>query len=185
MKDDTLALKPREMQKLTFADLGGDYYRLGVVGDGSCFFHSLCAALNYKKYNCMTEKEQRAMIQGFRCGFSVEFKNDKDEFCSISHWADKNLIEKVSKYLNINILFVNLENDKPYCGVHGKETIEGIQQKNEFSQPTIVIMWVNKNTHFEPLITLENDEIKGLFDPKNPKDIQFIKEIVKFYLNNC
>jgi hypothetical protein len=193
---DSAALRPKQTAPLKFLEnleAGDDtlkeelkyYCRMGVVGDGSCFFHSLCAALDYKDYNSMTEKEQRDMILSFRCGFSKFYENDKKDFCTLTKWADKNLIQKVSKFLKINILFIDLEKDEPYCGVHGKETIKGIKKKQEFTEPTIVIMWVHKNTHFEPLVKIKNKQIQGLFNPSDPTDIEFIKAIVNFYITSC
>jgi hypothetical protein len=55
----------------------GRWARVGVIGEGSCFFHSLCFATNRDNYVIKNEKEQMEIAQGFRCHtFKQKFTED-------------------------------------------------------------------------------------------------------------
>lgn len=181
------ALTPGKVEKLpsTLPPFLQSYYRMGVIGDGSCFFHSLCCSLNYQQYNSKTDIEKRAMVAKFRCGFSKIYPENTQEFCTVKKWADRNLIEKTAKYLQMNIMFINTKTKSVYCGVHGEETIDGILGYGDFSQPTVVVMWVSNNQHFEPLVKVEDGKPCGFFVPSNKEDKKFITDLVHWYTTEC
>lgn len=183
----------------------GRFARMGVQGDGSCFFHSVCAMLNYNNYLFLNEKKQRDVAYAYRCGFAKKFtdaeyaifskksnspksfKQEKDGFCSPKVWADEVMIRHASKVLNINLIFIDLRRNKAYCGVHGEKTVEELSAGSLLSQSTGIVAWIN-NTHFEPIVRVEDSltgEITTLFDPSIPKDASFIQSLMKKYQRDC
>ena len=45
----------------------GRWARVGVIGEGSCFFHSICYVTNRDNYVTKNEKDQMSIAQTFRC----------------------------------------------------------------------------------------------------------------------
>jgi hypothetical protein len=45
----------------------GRWARVGVIGEGSCFFHSICFVTNRDNYVNKNEKDQMAIAATFRC----------------------------------------------------------------------------------------------------------------------
>ena len=180
-------------------------YRIGVPGDGSCFFHSLCAALNIEDYLSKCVKKQHEIGHRFRCGFtkniSIEdwsqfcnksglestnacsstLKELKNRFCNHKVWADQPVIQYTMDKLGINIIFIDERMHKLFCGVNGS---------SPNTQPTIIIMWVDRR-HFEPLARLSgyrDNNIVGmqmLFDPSDKKDNIITIDFVNKYKDEC
>jgi hypothetical protein len=56
-----------------------EFGRVGVIGDGSCFFHSMCIAM-YPKYFEMKERKQRQdFVMQLRCDIGNSFTQDEYE----------------------------------------------------------------------------------------------------------
>jgi hypothetical protein len=169
--------------------------RLGVHGDGTCFFHSLCAALNEERYLYRDSPTQQDIGHRFRSKFTQNitperwdtFKRENKvqnavtidklvtQFHDDQHWADETMIKLVSDVLELNILFIDMDKSKMYCGVRGEK-----------DEPLIVILWVN-HSHFEPMFRILDEDIQShklltqfkfsLFDKQD-------KEVVDIMMSN-
>lgn len=130
----------------------GRYARYGVIGDGSCFFHSVCVVLNYKGYVTAARERQAALAHEFRCRFQAKF--DKHAFayfaggttahkgyaetkagmCKPDVWADETIIKHAAHVLGLNIIFVDFDRaGKLYCNVHGAETLRATSPRRKGS----------------------------------------------------
>ena len=186
----------------------GRFGRMGVQGDGSCFFHSVCALTNRDGYLFHTPKRQQEIAYEFRCQFSKrftkaeyeslssksrspkDFEDEHDGFCSPEVWADEVMIRFASKALNLNLIFLDLDNGRAYCGVHGEATVAGMQSGDMASvaQPTGIVAWVD-HRHFEPIVRIDDAErglITTLFEPaKSERDAQLVQRIMDTYASAC
>ena len=174
-------LMPSAMTGAFFS--GNRMFRHGVWDDGSCFFHSIASALNYKGYNQLSPDKRRVAGRRLRCGVwkhlnqlawakvwarrgidpgavHRELADMKTMFADHKTWADVHMILYVMDKLNINVIFFDLENESIYCGVRGYDA--GRQQ-------TVLIAWVG-HTHFEPLCRLDpsTQAYQSLFSSKDP-----------------
>jgi hypothetical protein len=178
---------------------------MGVQGDGSCFFHSVCALLNEKNYLFKNEDEQKEIAYALRCSMKQSFTREayhraalhhpeKDTyeqklkaFCTPKVWADETMIRFASKILNINLIFIDMMNGHAYCGVHGIETIEGLHELDRVKQPTGVVAWI-EHRHFEPIIKINKvgeteGQITTLF--RGDTDKHVIYSIMSEYVQGC
>lgn len=176
--------------------------RFGVLGDGSCAYHSICAALNLDSYNSVPEKQQKEIAYKFRCSFRDGLTHEKlkkilsrnrskspttlaqveTALCDPKIWADETTIRLVGDSIGVNMIFIDTLKNKAYCGVHHEKAMS-------MQIPTMVIMWIN-HVHFEPLAILtkfheHTVEVKILLDPKNEKDLKMIKALMERYTNQC
>lgn len=211
MNNRNMGLSPLNANKLKLLPptLQKDYFqnehvvgRYGVSGDGTCFFHSVCAALNKDGYLFKANAVQRKMGHDFRCAFTKELTDAKwdkfikkhhiittttceevrKNFCNNKKWANEIMIRYVSDKLKTNIIFIDGINSKIYCGVKGRD-----------SEPLIIIMWISR-THFEPLVrvlgrgsvdtnTQNKVAVQMYFDAV--KDKNFIDHILNQYKTQC
>ena len=164
-----IKLLPVKLQEKMFGH--DDRYlfaRLGVHGDGTCFFHSLCAALNMENYLFADTATQQQIGHRYRNRFTAhitpekwsQFQRDngvtggvsveqlKEQFRDDTRWADETMIKLVSDVMELNILFIDTDNQKLYCGVRGEK-----------DEPLIVILWVN-HSHFEPMLRVLDADLK-------------------------
>jgi hypothetical protein len=176
--------------------------RFGVHGDGSCAYHSICAALNLDGYNSLPEKQQKEIAYKFRCSFSKGLTQEKlkkiisrnrskttttlsqieTALCDPKIWADETAIRLVGESIGINLIFLDTQKDKLYCGVHHEKAMT-------LQIPTMVILWIN-HVHFEPLAIItkfheHTVEVKILLDPKNEKDQRMIRCLMEKYAAQC
>lgn len=172
--------------------------RMGVHGDGTCFFHSLCAALNKDDYLTSTSKVQQQIGHHFRCDFNNyitqakwdkfkakhSVKSDWDlqelqrRFCDDKHWADETMIKLVSDTLKLNLIFIDTATSKIYCGVRGHKR-----------EPLIVILWID-HSHFEPMFRVIDEELDAkklqvqfVYDLDSDKDV--VNSILSSYSFQC
>lgn len=184
----------------------GRFARMGVQGDGSCFFHSVCSITNLNGYLFASESKQRSIAYDFRCAFAKRFTKDEyaqlsikssspksfaeehDGFCSPKVWADEVMIRHASKALDINLIFIDLQNDTAYCGVHGERALEAEKRGEQIMQKTGIVAWVG-HRHFEPIVRVddaENGIITTLFEPaENEEDAKIVQAIMKTYKESC
>jgi hypothetical protein len=184
----------------------GRFARMGVLGDGSCFFHSVCSITNLNGYLFASESKQRSIAYEFRCAFAKRFTKEEyvalsrksvspksyneehDGFCSPKVWADEVMIRHASKALDINLIFIDLENDTAYCGVHGETADEQLAAGEKIMQKTGIVAWVG-HRHFEPIIRVddaENGIITTLFEPsENKEDESVVQAIMNTYKRSC
>ena len=157
---------------------GPQYKRYGVHDDGSCFFHTVCCALNLSNCQAKTPAARQRIGHQFRRMVQRKLSEQSwDDIWTKRKLRDKNLLPKVSKvrgmlgntktwadvYMifltmdlyDLNIIFFDATSDQIYCGVRG------LQPEN---QRTLLILWVN-HAHFEPIVRV---------NPSNSKDITFL-----------
>lgn len=176
---EELALLPRWYSKYFTVKTGPVLVgRRGVHGDGSCFFHAVCVALNTENYLHVSPTEQKHIGHVFRCNFNnhitnrrwktflkkhdvqtdVTFEKLKQNFCTNHFWADELMIKLVSDVLRLDLIFLNGNTGEIYCGVHGKK-----------KDPMIVIMWI-KESHFEPVFCIRyTDHENSRHEPPTPE----------------
>ena len=176
--------------------------RRGVHGDGSCFFHSLCCAKNTNNYLSRTPQEQQQIGHKFRCKFiqhvtperwaqflksqrvrtTTSFETLKKQFCTNNHWADELMIKLVSDVLHLNLIFMNGETRRTYCGVHGVR-----------NEPMILILWL-KHSHFEPVFCVRAIKpadgssgrvVRAQFMFDHIKDKNVIDAVFRNYKRTC
>jgi hypothetical protein len=176
--------------------------RMGVHGDGSCAYHSICAALNMEGYVKECDKRQKEIAYKFRCSFREGLSVEKirqlmqkskskspiklaaieEALCNPKTWADETAIRIVGDSLGVNMIFVDTLRSKAYCGVHHEKALTHLV-------PTMVILWVG-HSHFEPisLITRVGKQVvdaRILLDPSNERDARFIRNLMERYLKQC
>lgn len=183
----------------------GRFARMGVQGDGSCFFHSVCAIMNTDNYLHATELEQRDIAYAFRCKFAKRFSRaqyaelsakssgaksfaeEHDGFCAPEVWADEVMIRYASRALDINLIFLDLENGRAYCGVHG-DAAEAEMASGAVSQATGLVAWVD-HRHFEPIVRVDDAAeglITTLFEPAHSEeDADLVEQVMKTYAKGC
>tara|TARA_B110000090_G_scaffold134221_2_gene147786 strand:- start:6299 stop:6901 length:603 start_codon:yes stop_codon:yes gene_type:complete len=134
----------------------GTYARVGTIGDGSCFFHSVCYAINKDGYIRLNQTEKKLIAHKYRQKFAAQSNKDNmlESLCARRNvcpkqedlsrklmdpktWADQEMIMWASEVLGKNIVFVddNKRGPQMYCGVHN-------------DGDTIIILWIKKS-HFE------------------------------------
>lgn len=174
--------------------------RYGVQGDGTCFYYSLCAILNIDNFINRSLSEQTEIGRGYRCNLTrditwedwqqflelkgisaskiTSLRTLKRRMCSYRVWADEPVIRYIMYKLKINLIFLDENLNKLYCGVTEPE-----------SDMTAVILWVNKS-HFEPLgrlnaLNLETDQVAIQFQFYPDSDHEFIHQLMSYYNNQC
>lgn len=180
----------------------GTVVRLGVHGEGSCFFHSLAAAINYGGYRSKPLDERGELGRAFRCKFQNHMDRDlfhkirdespenmrlpfdavHDNYCVPTEWAEETMIKYTSVHLHLNIIFIDTSTSsgKFYCPVHG----------NPVDQNTVVILWVD-HSHFEPVLFNANDTTgatrrRGMLLATNPRDAKaVIQPLMSTFGNMC
>ena len=188
----SLSMLPASVQKYFPKDV--PFVRYGTHGDGTCFFHSVCAARNEQGYLAATPAEQKRIGRAYRCNFSKQLTDEvwnefaatqgvkttpeqaRKDFCNSKHWANQEMIQFVSDKLGLNILFIDTDSSKLYCGVRGGST-----------EPLMTILWV-KHAHFEPVGAVR--KVRGvetgmqfMFDPVRDADVT--DHIMNAYQGQC
>ncbi len=171
---------------------------LGVHGDGSCFFHSLAAALNYDNYLEQPLDARQAIGQRFRCDFkahmtrgtwdsvftasphneSSSFHTVKTNICTSQVWADEAMIKFCSTHMQLNILFIDAASNKFYCPVSGHFD----------KQPTLVMLWVDR-IHFQPVVFVTKTcdshyHVRGKLDAEHGDD-EWVRGIQTNFTSQC
>jgi len=158
--------------------------RYGTIGDGSCFFHSVCLAMNYNGYTDETSKDERTrIVMELRNLLADTFESNSaenlkfiagqikqpikeyiaEEVCKKmrikSAWADEFMIRWSSHVLKRNIVFMNVSKNEnsPYCSVHSASTEKSVKHCEVPKEPMIIVAWVNSN-HFELIVRIDDIE---------------------------
>lgn len=194
-------LLPREIHERYFSGcpdvLIGHY---GVHGDGTCFFHSLCAATNKRDYLHKSSSEQQAIGHKFRCAFTDHLTDERwdrflkmrgldggtkvtgsearAQFCSSKTWADESMIKYVSDVMKLNLIFIDTQTGQIYCGVRGKK-----------SEPLIIILWID-HSHFEPVFCVRDEQLGDnklgvQFEFDETRDANIVNAIMQNYQAQC
>lgn len=205
-------LPPALVRKMFGKELAEDpeylWGSLGTIGDGSCMFHSLAAALAYfmkgqtKPYMEMTPSERSAAVAEWRCSMRDSYTREHHDrlaaklvtgrdsptphakvhkdFCDASAWANEIMIRHIMHHLKLNIVFVNCQTRALYCGVHGE------------AGRTILIAWVRRE-HFELIVRVRRTpsmkkgdrvEFNGILQPHGP-DAKWIRAIMNSHEMQC
>lgn len=185
----------------------GRFARIGTIGDGSCFFHSVCMALNPQSYRSATVENRKRMAHGLRCGFARRLTRDvyddivgvmkydktyetvKADLCKPSEWADELMIKLASTVLGVNIIFVDMSKDSVYCGVHSEKALEAAKRHQKPEVVTIVVAWV-QHAHFEVIGRIDSVgpsdvKVRLAFDPSNVEDAITIQNLMETYKSRC
>jgi len=174
--------------------------RYGVPGDGTCFYYSLCAILGHENFLQQPLEKQVDIGRAFRCNFTqgltweewtsfLQRKNLeapkiksledlKEKLCSYKVWADEPVIRFIMNKLRVNLLFLDEQLNRLYCGVTEPE-----------SDLTAVIYWVDKS-HFEPVgrinaLDVEGDQVAVQFRFVEDQDHEFIAMLERKYGLHC
>lgn len=209
-REDIFYELPNEVIKTWFKN--GRYGRMGTIGDGSCFFHSVCLALNRDNYKHeKTERRKEIAIKlrhELSENFTEEAYNDilktlvtkniktwaliKEMLAKPSTWAEEIMIKWTSKYLHINVIFLNLgdNENKMYCGVHDTSTTEALKACHKPDMITVIVAWVS-HEHFELVVRLDeirdqkSISVRTAFVPKYEKDLSSIQNVMSAYMGAC
>lgn len=192
---------PTDVQSRYFGGNPDDtFVSYGVLGEGSCFFHSCLAAMNFRGYLTQPIDKQKELAYDFRCKLKKlydkhthakhakksvsprDFDTVVADFCDKSAWADETMIRHVAQLLGVNMIFLDDKIGTLYCGLKGDDPD---------AQPCIVVRWVSRS-HFEPIMRIQDTDskrgirVRGVFVPKTDKrDRDMLEYLMKEYANQC
>lgn len=186
--------------------------RMGVHGEGSCGYHSMCAALNVDDYVHRSTEEQKRIAYDFRCRFRDSFNRATFEkirgtiatpytktyetvsegLCDPRAWADEVAIKHAANILQANILFLDLARNRFYCNVHNDKVLRAASkgQSETKNIPTILIHWVN-HSHFEVMARIlhsgpDTTDMQFIFRPYDrDEDAAIVDALMKTYTREC
>ena len=175
------------------------------IGDGSCFFHSLCAAIT-EGYDAMTKEQQtvagrhlrdqflKMMNEQLYCNTLARIRRTmkekgleelidapdswskfKNKMGNYRTWADLVIISVVGLRLQMNIIFWDSVGKQLYYGVDNFDSIEK-------GWPTILIEWEDRS-HFNLIV---KQEVQGslLVTQRQffwEKDRAFLRDLQRMY----
>ncbi len=175
---------PKALQSAFF---GPEFSRYGVHDDGSCFFHTVCSALNLG--NCRNKSAEARQRIGHQFRRSIQKQLSEENWHNIwkrrqvrdpqllpkaakvrqmlgstSTWADVYMIFVTMDLLDLNLVFFDATSDQIYCGVRGLDTQ---------NQRTVLVLWIN-HSHFEPIVRHGKDFVYDKNDP-------FVQQLMRKY----
>lgn len=155
------------------------YVRIGQHGDGSCFFCSICYAMNHDNYRNVSHRKQRKISHKYRKKFTehiseerlrkfcqhhniyppIDEESFKEQFQDTTSWADENMIKWTSEVLRKNIVFVDAETAVTIRGGSSVPQLYcGVKNVGE----TIIVLWVMRK-HFELIGKKAQSDLTTLF----------------------
>lgn len=178
-------LVPNEMQQIkversVFQNF--DLWTVGVLGDGSCFLHSILYAIN-AKYRTMNNEDRKKIVMGVRRDLALLFTEEvyqsiadgntaqlgrdnnsfsydvlKNGLLDYGHWFGIEFLQFVSNVFVINIQLVWWRDNKMQVYKSAGE------QKLLFQKGrnTIILFWQGQN-HFQPIGRKINNDIGFVF----------------------
>ena len=184
LRTGQLSALPGPLQTAFF---GPEFSRYGVHDDGSCFFHTVCCALNLG--NCRNKSAEARQRIGHQFRRSIQKRVNDENWTDIwtkrkvqdpqllpkvekvrqmlgstSTWADVYMIFVTMDLLDLNMVFFDASSDQIYCGVRGLNTS---------NQQTVLILWIN-HSHFEPIV---RNGKHFLYDKQDP----FVTQLMQQY----
>ena len=177
--------------------------RVGVHGDGSCFYHSVCFATNREDYVHQSDAMQKDIAYRYRCSMADELdavemkkivkrttskspktrKELREELCNPRVWADETAIRLFSKASGLNVIFLDMSKAELFCGVHHEDALTD-------TPDTMVVLWIT-HSHFEPLAEIVSAgdhvcEIRAVFQPsKSSTDSKLVNTLMSRYATQC
>ena len=156
-----------------FFPKGTTMCRQGVGDDGSCFYHTMAAGLNFDDWQHQASRTNKDRIglglrKGIKDATTTELWNDfwaskgvlpqtmklpkwstvEKEMARPSKWADVFHIIYTIHLLGINLIVFDFESGVIYCGTHSSSRAK--------TCPTFLMAWVGR-THFEPIFEVRDD----------------------------
>jgi hypothetical protein len=141
------------------------YMRYGTFDDGTCWFHAVVAAMNWKRFHaCRNAKERRKLGHRLRDETAARVTEDKwkkfwkrrgtapalvPPFATTRKtlrdhkaWSDVYIILfLIDSMLKCQVFFFDSTTNRLYCGVKGTTAAP---------KKTVFMLWVN-HSHFEPI----------------------------------
>lgn len=174
-----------------------DMYQCGTEPDGSCFFHTVCAAMNIEQWHNRTSDERIEIGLRFRNRIKTILTSNKwksfweeklaqedllhmmdrvpdcheiaRRLANPRDWADVWLISWTMRQLNISCIFFDQKNgSRMYCGVRGEPN----------ATTHILCLWCN-HVHFEPLLL--HDRSTGTLHTTFASDDPILQHILSIY----
>lgn len=155
------------------------FARYGTHGDGSCFFHAVCAAQNKDNYLHLPEADQIRIGTTFRHDIQKLVTDDVWEAFQKDHqitgtremtpdaarkyfddcrsWADERIIQFTIAVLKLNLIFFDESTNTLSHGIHG----------NAYD-PMIIILSLGQ-AHFEAI-----GACRGVRNNENETGVQFV-----------
>lgn len=187
LRTGQLTALPEPLKSSFFGD---EFSRYGVHDDGSCFFHTVCTALNLS--NCRNKSSEARQRIGHQFRRMIQKKVSNENWNDIwkkrqvhdqqllpkvekvrqmlgntSTWADVYMIFVTMDLLDLNMVFFDANSDQIYCGVRGLDAA---------NQRTVLILWIN-HSHFEPIVRNGPSGPDFLYQ----KDDTFVQQLMTRY----
>lgn len=180
----------------------GRYGRVGTIGEGSCFFHSLAFAMNLEvnkdaRYPGLSIADKKQFIKEWRRSFAdaltperfqrlkakKSYEDFKKDLADVHKWADESIILHVARMLNTNVMFLDMRSKKPYCGIHNDAVLYRPDLENVH---TILVAWVNRQ-HFEPIVRIEGTEgnLRTMYNTSDSGDRALLDRLMTQYSDAC
>lgn len=174
----------------------GRFGRVGTIGEGSCFFHSVAFALNRDNYSKLDDDAKKKMVYAWRKSFADSFTQQDHDLLRIrkkydlvkkrmempTEWADESIIRYVAHKLNMNIIFMDMRTKTAFCGIHNEAVLYGSGDK---SIPTVLVAWVNRQ-HFESIVRIDGPTtLRTLFSETDAHDRSMIQHLMQTYSDAC
>jgi hypothetical protein len=203
---------PASVTKALNLPTGVRLARMGVHGEGSCGYHSMCAALNIEDYVHRSTADQKRIAYDFRCRFkdtfsratfekirdtitspySKSYESVAEGLCDPHAWADEVAIKHAANILHANIMFLDLARNRFYCNVHNEKVLKAANkgQSGTKDVPTILIHWVN-HTHFEVMARILDSgpdvtNLQFIFRPHDrDDDATIVNALMTTYKREC
>jgi len=129
-----------------------------------------------------------------KLGRGSKYSQFKESIRQPKTWADERMINWASTYLDANIIFINVSNNKNqlFCGVAHSSLIDAVKKcaTKDSVVPTILIGWID-HSHFECIVRIDKItdttvETTSLFVPSNEKDLETtIIPLMLAYAKKC
>ena len=179
---ETQELSDRLRQKL-FPTLPQSWklMRVGVEGDGSCYYHSLAALTNFNSsmeklflkqhgprfgltlrkmaHLSLDEQNWNSFWTSRNITHFPSFQKIDMELKNNSTWADLFACVYVFSLCNVDVVFIDMETEQKYCGPTGardacRKCTNPVKQNENIPNgdgKIAAIAWV-KHSHFEPIV---------------------------------
>lgn len=182
MIQDVYTLPPR-LNKI----MGFNFYAKKVPGDNSCFYHSLLFSTSSEYKSEQDNRNKKQMVKKLRNALSSYVTNEywekelsgfiekdkiKNNLSMYNEWASSTEWKVVVDYMKINIIMFRQSTDNIYCGW-------GIDNFNP-NYKTIFILNIG-DSHYDPIIFINNDKIKTIFNYSSP----IIHKIIEHGKKSC